>query len=202
MNPLLIDSVVHHEVVSSNSLFDVDFLKNLLVTLIGMVIGILFALYINRLILKSQEKKERLKEEKTKKWKVLNILKSIEVEIKNNIDILRTIESDLPKMAIFYHLDLSAWKSFPLAEIYSIDNIELIKGLSWLYYEYEYIQRKIDIQFQMHYSSFRAINDYKNIRDVFAQKIIEHTRLVAIQSSYVYSQIKSEIKTIETRIKD
>jgi hypothetical protein len=136
-----------------------DILSNFLATLFGVVIGIPVALWIDR---KTREYAQR-----EKAGAVLSALKE---EINHNVDLLKLIQKELkPDTMITYNLDMNTWRTTSLQGFEGIISHELLRKILRIYYEFEHMSRKIDTQFNMHYSIVRATNIYlqerKNIVD-------------------------------------
>jgi len=162
-----------------------DFVTNLLSTLIGVLIGIPVALWIDRLTSASHQREDAKR-----------ILTALRDELQHNQNLLKQMQGELKTDVIFYNLDLSAWQATTSKGLESIRNYELVRQISDLYYEFQHMSRKIDVQFQMHYSSLLSYSNFEKIRASLVGPIIAHASQLEGTTSKVIAEIRKELEIL------
>ncbi len=104
------------------------------------------------------------------------------------------MKKELPTMVIFYNLDLSTWNSLSFKKLDILDNFEIVKAINHVYYEYQHLSRKVDIQFQTHYSTLLAMSNYNQIRQSIVSPILAHIDPLIKESKELSGRISAEIK--------
>jgi len=164
-----------------------DFIVELVATICGVAIGIPVAFWIDR--------RSRLRSQREK---AITILKSLKEEINHNLGLLRQMGKELkPNSVIFYNLDMNTWRTISLGEFIGVISEGIINRIFRLYYEYEHFSRKIDVQFNMHYSAMRAMG---NIYMIERERIV-NAILVLIppwekESEQLIEDIDNEIERL------
>jgi hypothetical protein len=131
-----------------------DFIVQLIATLIGVTLGIPVALWLNKRYSRYKKKDE--------KEILINFLKN---NLENNQKILKEMQSRFANgYVIMEYLDTGSWSLFS-QKINFLGNIELEKKILDTYYNLQQLSRKIDRQFEMHFSTFRAMNSYISDRE-------------------------------------
>lgn len=131
-----------------------DFIVQLAATLIGVIFGIPVALWLNRRYSKYIKKDE--------KDSLINFLKN---NLDNNHGILKKMQHDFASgFVVMEYLDIGSWSLFS-QKINLLENIELERKILDTYYNLQQLSRKIDRQFEMHFSTFRAMNSYIQDRE-------------------------------------
>jgi len=162
----------------------------------GVLISILFAFSIQALFESKQEKKRIETENKRQIDESLDILKALKDEINHNIELLKQMIRELPTIVIFYNLQLSTWNSISITKLEALKNFSLVKEVSRIYYEYEHLSRKVDIQFQMHYGPIRIPNlnlIYEDIRNSIIKPILMHANILIEDSKKLIEKIDKEL---------
>jgi hypothetical protein len=163
-----------------------DILFNFLATLFGVLIGIPIALWVDR---KAREHAQR---EKAKA-----ILSAIKEEINHNVELLKQIQNELkPDVLITYNLDMNTWKATSLQEFEGIISHELLRKIFRIYYEFEHMSRKIDTQFNMHYSVVRATNAYLQERKNIVDSILSHALILEKEGEELIKEIEGELNKL------
>jgi len=164
-----------------------DITFTFLATLFGVLIGIPVALWIDR---KTRARSQR--------EKAIAILSALKEEINHNASLLRQIQAELnPNFVIYYSMDLNTWRSTSLEEFFEgVTSREILRKIFRIYYEYEHMSRKIDAQFNMHYSVVRATNAYPQERQQIVGAILTH----AIQLEKESEQLSKELEVELTRL--
>ncbi len=143
-----------------------DFWSQLFATLIGVIAGIPVAFWIQKKI-----DFERVVDEK--KYLIDFLSKNLE----RNLDLLRKAKKELPSKVIFYNLDLGAW-NFVSQKIGIIKDNILAEDISRIFYQLGHLSRKIDRQYEMHYSAFAAMSNYPVQRQDLVKATIIHIDLL------------------------
>ena len=179
----------------STCIFDQQFwlgaLSNTIATVIGVVLGIPVAFWINRRILAGQEKQQREREGRERQRIASRVLNSLHEEISSNKEVLDKLINELPERVVFYNLSTSAWTSTTNKMLETIDDFELIQTIATLYGEYEQIKHQIDAQFTMHYSVLVAMDDYYEIREDLIRPTTEFAKTLVTKSTDVLSKVES-----------
>ena len=131
-----------------------DFIVQLIATLIGVTLGIPVALWLNKRYSRYKKKDE--------KETLINFLKN---NLENNQKILKEMQNRFANgYVIMEYLDIGSWPLFS-QKINLLGNIELEKKILDTYYNLQQLSRKIDRQFEMHFSTFRAMKSYIQDRE-------------------------------------
>jgi len=163
-----------------------DILFNSLATLLGVVIGIPVALWIDRKTRKSAQRE-----------KAEAVLSALKEEINHNVDLLKQIQEELkPDIMITYNLDMNTWRATSLQEFEGIISHELLRKIFRIYYEFEHMSRKIDTQFNMHYSVVRATNVYLQEREKVVDSILSHASILEKEGKELVKEIEAELKKL------
>lgn len=134
--------------------FSINFVANLFATLIGVILGFPTAQLL-----------EEIRTKRIQTERANYLLNVIRAEITHDRALLNQILDELvPNAVIFYSLRLGTWKSITSQDLDNIDDMQLVEQVSRLYFEFEHLNRKIDEQFQMHYSAIRASTEYGRLR--------------------------------------
>ena len=166
--------------------FWISFSSGVLATLIGVIVGIPIAFLIDRRI------RERRQNEDS-----FSILSALKDEISHNIGLLEQMQKELPTTVIFYNLDLSVWEATSSKMLDTIRNKELVRQISSVYYEYQHLSRKVDVQFHMHYSSMLALTGYGTVRQSIVQPIIDHASILTKRSNELLIAIEKELSKLK-----
>jgi hypothetical protein len=163
-----------------------DILFNFLATLFGVLIGIPAALWIDR---KTRESTQREKAEA--------VLSALKEEINHNVDLLKQIQEELkPDTMITCNLDMNTWRVTSLQEFEGIISHELLRKIFRIYYEFEHMSRKIDAQFNMHYSVVRATNVYLQEREKIVDSILSHASILEKEGKELVKEVEAELKKL------
>jgi len=162
-----------------------DFFSNLFATLIGVLIGIPVALWVDRLTSSSHQRAQAKR-----------ILTAISDELTHNLGLLKQMRNELQKNVIFYNLDLSAWLATTSRGLESLRNYDLVRQVSSLYYEFQHLSRKVDVQFQMHYSTLLTSPNYNEIRSSLVGPIVAHAAQLEKTTSEVMLIVKKELEDL------
>ncbi len=152
-------------------------------TLFGILIGIPVALWIDR--------KTRISSQREKAIAVLSALKE---EINHNVALLRQIQTELkPNSVIYYNMDMNTWRAASLEEFEDVIFNEVLRKIFRIYYEYEHMSRKIDTQFNMHYSIVRSMDTYLQERKQIVGAILVHATTLEKESEQLINEIENEL---------
>ncbi|MFH1579764.1 MAG: hypothetical protein ABIE25_06365 [Thermoplasmatota archaeon] len=160
----------------------VDFVVQLGATLIGVLLGIPAGLYLDRVVKSGETTQERRR-----------LLKFFKRNLETNIRLLAQSKAELPRATIYYNLDLGAWPAVS-EKVHLLRNDSLAEGLCRLYYELEHISRKVNLQFEMAFSTFSAIVGYGQIRsDLVMRGIIPHIDAVLREADRLLQAINAKL---------
>src|SRR3989338_2996398 len=157
-----------------------NFLSNLLATIIGAIIGILGAIFIDKRIKRHKKSQEM--------WDILNSLRD---EIGKNIELLEQIKRELatPNYVIYYNLQLSTWEAVSSKGLTTLD-LSFLKKINHLYYEYELIVRKINIQLDMSFTPLVTMPQFTQLRSLIVGSILQQCDVLIKESYEVLCDIK------------
>ncbi|MBC7113350.1 MAG: hypothetical protein H5T34_04955 [Candidatus Methanomethyliales bacterium] len=164
-----------------------EIIASFIATLLGVLLGIPSALWIDRKIKLCNERE-----------RAIAVLSALKEEINHNVSLLKQIQKELSSSSvIFYNLDLNTWRATSLEDFETIIDHDVICRIFRLYYEYEHLSRKIDVQFHMHYSPTRALQGYLKEREVIVNAILVHAAVLEKESEQLLNKIDEELKRMK-----
>ena len=163
----------------------VDFLSKLAATLIGALVGVLGGFWLDRRQVESKQKKEGKA-----------ILEALHNELSHDSSLLNQMCDELPNGVIFYNLDLSTWQATTGKQLESLRNYELVRRISGMYYEFQHLNRKVDVQFEIHFSSTRTFSRYSDLRREIVGPILVHAAELQPHLVKLISDIKVEVEKL------
>lgn len=135
--------------------FDTAFWQQLLVTIAGLMIGIPFALWINRI----QERRDRKHGEQQEKIRREELLQTLAITVQKNKSLLEQMKRDLQTQAIFYNVDLATLDWMASEELSSFDDVALCEQISHLRYELSHLRTKVELQLRVEFDgTLRALS--------------------------------------------
>lgn len=124
-------------------------------------------------------------------------MSSLKEEVSHNVDLLKQMQAELqPDTMIYYNLDMNTWRSTSLQEFEGIISHELLRKIFRIYYEYEHMSRKIDTQFNMHYSVVRVTTGYLQERKNIVEAILSHASTLEKESKELIKAMETELKRL------
>jgi hypothetical protein len=165
-----------------------SFLSGLIATMIGVATGIPIALWLDRKIAARHRKEDAIR-----------VLAALKDEITHNIALLKQMRGELPSAVIFYNLNLSTWEATSASRLEAVENYELVRHISRIYYEFQHLSRKVDVQFHMHYSALLAMNNYDKIRASIVVPIIAHAATLEKESESLLAEIDEELSRLSNK---
>jgi len=160
-----------------------NFLIQLSATFIAVIIGIPIALWLNR---KYTEYKKR--EEKN------SLIDFLNQNLKENLRLIEDMKKHFSNgIVIFYNVDLASW-SLISQKVQLLDDTDLQKKIFSLYYKLEHLSRKIDRQFEMHYSAFQAMGNYQKQRAGLIESIVKHIDVIKEDISEILKELQNHPK--------
>lgn len=158
-------------------------------TLLGVVLGIPSAFWIDR-----KMKQRKLRE------KAVSVLSGLKEEINHNLSLLKQIQNQLqPNTVIYFNMDVNTWRATSLQEFEGVISHDLLRHIYRIYYEYEHLSRKINVQFSMHYSVVRAMTTYGAERATIVQAILNHAAPLEKESEELVNEINTELTRLSQR---
>ena len=178
-----------------DQIFWQSLVSEVIATFIGALLGILTALWLDRRLKVKRIEDENIKQQELFNKEKAKILNFIKFEILKNIALLEMIKKNLkPDRLIFNNLDLSAWTSLESKKAEYIDNLDLLVKLSQLYYDYQHISRRIDLDLQSACSAFRAFQGYSQFREQLVSRLITNIQPTIEKSNNLVKIIDEELE--------
>ena len=109
------------------------------------------------------------------------------------------MQQQLPSLTITYNLDLSIWEATSSERLNTITNFDLIRRISRIHYEYQHMNRKIDAQFQLFYSTARALKTYRQLKQFLVDAILLHRDTLEKQSKELVIEIDTELSKLKSK---
>jgi|CXWL01.1.fsa_nt_gi uncharacterized membrane-anchored protein YhcB (DUF1043 family) len=137
---------------------------NLFATVIGVIVGVPLALWVNSRS-SSQQKNERK----------IQLIKLLIQTLEKNTNLIEQMQVELkPERVNFYNLDLSLLDSVSSLSFELIDDLKLCTDISNLSYELHHLQTKIELQLETVYSTAASMSNFMDNRIKLVNSIIEH----------------------------
>lgn len=166
-----------------------DIAIQFIATLFGVLTGIPIAFWLDRRITASHERK-----------RAIAVLTATREEITHNVELLRQMQGELrPNSMIYYNMDMNTWRATSLEDFEGIISHEILRQIFRTYYEYEHISRKIDAQFNMHYSVVRTTltpDEYVTERKEIIGAILVHAERLEKSSGQLTNEIENELRRL------
>lgn len=161
------------------SFFDIEFWKDVssngLATLLGALVGIPIALWLNRLIDSRRQKadKEMIKSQMVERRKQFSAM--LVAALQKNAALVAQMKQQLtPNKVIFYNVDNLVLESTSSLKYELIEDLDLNRLLDSIRYELDHIHKKVELQLETVYSSYRAMGGFQKNRTQLIQAIIDH----------------------------
>lgn len=158
-------------------------------TLIGVLIGIPIAMWINSSTSSRYHRQN-----------AIAVLSSLKEGIEHNLDLFKQIASELrPDSMILNNIDINAWTSTKLGDFEGLIDGMVMRGLYRIYYEYQVLARKIDAQLNMHYSILRVAptKEYVQERGKIVDSILVQIEPLTDESTKLLEGIEREIARLK-----
>lgn len=161
------------------SQFDLFFWKNLvsngLATLLGAVIGIPIALVIDRHLAARRKAEERQQAHTLTLERKLQLIESLEAALRKNQQLVQQMKTELtPQSVIFYNVDTLLLDSTSSIKYQLIEDLRLDQLLDSIRYELAHLHRKVDLQVEIEFSAFKAMQRYQVRRSQLISAIRDH----------------------------
>ena len=159
-----------------------------IVTLFGVLGGVLGAFWLDHILTKGHEKE-----------RAIFVLTALKEELIHNLGLLKQIINELygPTTMIYYNMDMNTWRTVKLEDFEGIISHGILRRIFAIYYEYEHLSRKIDTQFSMHYSVVRAMPTYEEERRQIIGSIRKHiVDNLEGDTQQLVNDIKTEIERL------
>jgi len=152
-----------------------DFASNSLATLLGVLVGIPIALWLNRLLTRWQESRKTSQEQALAAQQRRQLLQMLREALQKNRDLILQMEQQLrSKTVIFYNVDTQLLDATSSIKYEILDDLELSRLLDSIRYELLHLHRKVELQLETAYSAFKAVDTYREMRDRLIQAIHDH----------------------------
>lgn len=166
--------------------FDLSFWRNFVsdagATLLAVVSGIPTALWIDR-ALRGRATNERR----------VQLLQLLREALEKNLALVAQMTREVePGRVIFYNVDTSLLESSASVKYEVIGNLALNKLLDSIRYELQHLHRKVELQLEIQYSSFRAIGDYLQVRERLIDAIRGHFPRITQEIDQALELIRKE----------
>jgi len=152
-----------------------DFVSNGLATLLGALVGIPIALWIDRSISRRQEAEEASKKQAIVAQRRNQFLRMLRESLRKNLALVEQMERQLqPETVIFYNVDIQLLESTGSIKYEIVDDLDLNRRLDSIRYELGHLHRKVELQLEIEYSSYKAMGNYMTRRTELIGAITEH----------------------------
>jgi len=91
---------------------------------------------------------------------------------------------------------MNTQRSTSLEDIEGMIRHGVLRHIYRIYYEYEHLGQKIDAQFNMHFSTVRAMDGYMKSRERIAGAILVHASPLEKESEQLVTEIEKELKRL------
>jgi hypothetical protein len=151
------------------------FVGNAAATFLGVLFGIPFALWVNRRILRQQESKEAAERQNTLTRRKNQFLHLLQEALQKNLDLVKQMEQELkPGGGVYYNVDTQLLESTSSLKYGIIEDLDLNRRLDSIRYELLHLHRKVEIQLDIAYSTYRAMDHYREQRAQLIGAITMH----------------------------
>jgi putative flippase GtrA len=165
-----------------------DFIVQAAATLLGVICGIPVALWLNKQYSTFKKKDER----KT----LIGFLKE---NLEDNQRILKEMQHKFASnFVVLEYLNIGSWPLFS-QKINILNNFELQRKIIRTYYNLEQLSRKIDRQFEMHFSTFRAMQSYPQDKEHLKMSIMGQIGMVNTEIEEILKEIPKQINLISIK---
>jgi len=152
-----------------------DLVSNLLATVLGVVVGIPTALWVDRFLIRRQEEKEATKERALATQRRRQMLQILREALQKNLNLVRQMEGELqPATVLFYNVDTQLLEATSAIKYEILDELELSRLLDSIRYELLHLHRKVELQLEIEYSASKAMTSYGKMRAQLVQAIRDH----------------------------
>lgn len=162
-------------------------IEDIAIQFLATLFGVLVAFWLDRRIMASHEKD-----------KAKAVLTALKAEINHNLELLKQMQREFESgpVMIYYNMDMNTWRGTSLENFEGIIKHELLRQIFTIYYEYEHLSRKIDVQFSMHYSVVRAMDIYQQERQQIVGAILAIAPRLEEASEQLIKEIDNELKRL------
>ena len=173
-----------------------NFVSNSLATVVGVVLGIPAALWINRWISNIEDQKERDRQKEIKAERCKDLLRLLRGALEKNQKLLEQMEREIrPDYVIFYNVDTQLLDATSSLKYEIIENLELNQLLDSIRYELLHLHRKVDLQLEITYSAFQAISSYEESRKRLVEAILAHIPNIKSEIDEALRMIDAELNS-------
>jgi hypothetical protein len=152
-----------------------DFVSSVLATLLGALIGIPTALWIDRSISKRREAEKARTRQDIADQRRNQLVQVLLESLRKNYALVEQMEQELrPERVIFYNVDTQLLESSGSIKYEIIDDLDLNHRLDSIRYELLHLHRKVELQLEIEYSSYKMIDNYMQRRATLVGAIREH----------------------------
>jgi len=152
-----------------------DFASNGLATLLGALIGIPVALGIDRHLAARRKAEEREQEHILTRERKLQFIESLEAALLKNQQLVQQMKTELtPQSVIFYNVDTLLLDSTSSIKYQLIEDLRVNQLLESIRYELAHLHRKVELQLEIEFSAFKAMQGYQDRRSRLINAIHAH----------------------------
>jgi hypothetical protein len=171
-----------------------NFVSNSLATILGVVIGIPVAFFIDRLITQWQEKNEITKQKNALIQRKKQLLQLLSETLQKNLELVEQMESQVkPEFVIYYNVDTLLLESTSSIRYEIIDDLNLNRQIDSIRYELLHLHRKVELQLELSYREFKASGNFMTARTQLIGAIIAHIPRVKQEISNTLSIIAAQM---------
>jgi hypothetical protein len=152
-----------------------NFVSNSFATLLGVILGIPVAFFLDRKINQRQEQQEIAKQQEILSQQKAQLLQTLKESLQKNLTLVEQMESELkPETVIFYNVDTQLLEGTSSLKYEIIDDLDLNRQLDSIRYELLHLHRKVELQLEIEFSAYKAMGNYTAKRKQLVETIIAH----------------------------
>jgi uncharacterized membrane protein len=174
-----------------------DFVSNSLATLLGALVGIPIALWLNRLLTRWQEHRKTSQEQALAHHRRNQLLQMLRETLQKNRDLILRMEQELrSKTVIFYNVDTQLLDATSSVKYEVLDDLELSHLLDSIRYDLLHLHRRVELQLEIAYSAFKAMDTYRQMRDSLIQAIHDYFPRIKDEIDQALDMISAQLPEV------
>ena len=186
--------LVYFFVRLSDPVFRDGTMGNWFASIVGVLVGVPIALWLDRSISSRREKQEHQRQQILEKERKKQFVQMLRDSLIKNRGLLEQIERELrPTVVIYYNVDTQILESTASIKYEIIDDLELNQQLDYIKYELLHIHRKIELQLTVAYGDYKVAGGRQN----FIQARTELTNAILVHVPTIQEAITRAINIME-----
>jgi len=152
-----------------------DFASNGAATLLGVLAGIPIALAIDRWLHGRRQQEERRQSRLSAIARQRQLLELVRSALDKNKKLVEQMKAELlPQYVIFYNVDTVLLDGTSSLKYEVVEDLEFNRLLDSIRYELGHLHTKVDLQLQIEFSAFKAMQAYQERRETLVNAIRNH----------------------------